>query len=163
MDQCCIHVTGVNVSYGSAVMLWSWIGDLTMYQRQFIVCGWCEPSIVLFTAFNLWRHQNSCRLHVHIYYYKKKYFLWIFQVLACFPPPPHHSVSHFFCPTIYFVFIAITSEVNYNLLAEGRSFYILRSVKRAFTKVSRISCSHYYAKFKRRALSGAIFAPGSNI
>jgi len=46
VDLCCIHVTGVSVTYGSAMMLWSWIGDLTMYQRLFIVCGWCVPSFV---------------------------------------------------------------------------------------------------------------------
>ena len=35
VDLCCIHVTGVSVSYRNAMMLWSWIGDLTMYQRLF--------------------------------------------------------------------------------------------------------------------------------
>jgi len=76
--------------------------------------------------------------------------------------PPTQCIT-FFCPTIYFVVIAITPEVNYNLLAEGRSFCILRSVKRALTKVARISSSHFYAKFKPKALSGAIFAPESKI
>jgi hypothetical protein len=69
----------------------------------------------------------------------------------------------FFCTTIYFVVIAITPEVNYNLLTEGRSLYILQSVKRVLTKDARISSSHYYAKFKREALSGAIFAPNLKI
>jgi hypothetical protein len=69
----------------------------------------------------------------------------------------------FLCTTIYFVVIAITPEVNYNLLEEGRSFCILQSIKRALRKVSRISSIHYYAKFKRKALSGAIFALHSNI
>jgi len=35
VDLCCIHVTGVSVPYRNAMMLWSWIGDLTMYQRRF--------------------------------------------------------------------------------------------------------------------------------
>ena len=66
--------------------------------------------------------------------------------------PPTQFIT-FFCLTIYFVVITITPEVNYNLLAVGRSFYILQSVQRALTNVARISSSHYYAKFKREALT----------
>ena len=37
MDQCCIYVTGVSVPYRNAMMLWSWIGDLTMYQMEHVL------------------------------------------------------------------------------------------------------------------------------
>ena len=64
MDLCCIHVTGVSVLYGSAVMLWSWIGDLTMYQRPFyrmwMVCDLVCRELEL----TVWVMRRPCEVDV---------------------------------------------------------------------------------------------------
>jgi len=45
-------------------MLWSWIGDLTMYRWPYAVCGWCVPSVCRELELTVWVMWRPCKVDV---------------------------------------------------------------------------------------------------
>jgi len=45
-------------------MLWSWIGDLTMYRWPYAVHGWCVPSVCWELELTLWVMWRPCSVDV---------------------------------------------------------------------------------------------------
>jgi len=56
-----MYVIGDCVPYGSAVILWSWIGDLTMCLWPYAVCGWCVVSVCRQLELTVWVMWRPCR------------------------------------------------------------------------------------------------------
>jgi len=45
-------------------MLWSWIGDLTMYRWPYTLCGWCVPSVCRELEQIVWFMWRPCKVDV---------------------------------------------------------------------------------------------------